>query len=41
MLRLKRASVRVLRRLTLKNLMAVASLAKTVIDIVRTLTGHN
>jgi hypothetical protein len=35
-----RASVRALRKLKLKDLVAVASLAKTVIDIVRALTGH-
>lgn len=37
---LKRASVRVRRKLTLKNLLAVASLVKTVIDIVRGIAGH-
>jgi len=35
-----RAFVRVLRKLPLKELMAVAKLAKVVIDIVRELTGH-
>jgi hypothetical protein len=38
--RRRRALVRVLRKLTLTNLMAFANLAKTVIDIVRALTGH-
>lgn len=36
-----RALVRVLRKLKLSDLVAVANLAKTVIEIVRSLTSHN
>jgi membrane-associated PAP2 superfamily phosphatase len=36
-----RALVRVLRKLKLTDLVAVANLAKSVVDIVRALTGHN
>jgi hypothetical protein len=39
--RRRRALRRVLRKLTLTHVVAVANLAKTVVDIVRALTGHN